>query len=262
MPVNLLSLRCFLLYTFGNSTVNRQFTDFKIFEVQKSELRADFPTSKGSGSAWGPLFLGPARLARALALRGSASCIKRYARAGRGSPGRVPPRLRARPRPILVSALASLSRGLACARPSPPSSPAPRAAPWAPLCRVPRAGPWPPCGGAWALSRGPRLRASGLWPLGGGPFSGSARPSRAVSGLGARRRGAGLRPRLRAWWLPLALRAGLAVGSSPPPPSAPRAARPRLCWPGAGGWRSRAALPRWAGLVQRPPHSMVSKGGR
>ena len=94
-----------------------------------------------------------------------------------------------------------------------------------PVARVSSAGPFR----AWAAG----LRA----------LSGSARPSRAVLGRGARRRGFGLRPRLWAWGFPLALCAGLAVGSSPPPPSAPLAARPRLCWPGAGV----LALPR------RPP---------
>lgn len=208
-------------------------------------------------------FLGPRASPVPSPCGGRLRAFKRTARAGRGSPGRVPSRLRARPRPILVSALASFSRGLACARPSPPSSPAPRAAPWAPGCRAPRAVPWPPCGGAWALSRGSRLPGlSGLGPLGCGPFRAPRGPRALFWGGGLAAGGSACGPGFGLGGFRWLCVPGLR--SVPPPRPLPRRLRrvPGCVGRGRGFWRSRAALPRWAGSVHRPPHSIVTKGGR
>ena len=253
-----------LLYTLGNSTVNRKFTDFKIFEVQKKRTPRRVPNLEGVGLGLGPRsFLGPRASPVPSPCGGRLRALKRTARAGRGSPGRVPSRLRARPRPILVSALASFSRGLACARPSPPSSPAPRAAPWAPGCRAPRAVPWPPCGGAWALSRGSRLPGlSGLGPLGCGPFRAPRGPRALFWGGGLAAGGSACGPGFGLGGFRWLCVPGLR--SVPPPRPLPRRLRrvPGCVGRGRGFWRSRAALPRWAGSVHRPPHSIVTKGGR
>lgn len=118
----------------------------------------------------------------------------------------IPARLS--PRSILASALASSSRGLVCAPPSPPSSALPRAAPWVSPCRCALSRLCPPSAVLLPLLCASAAGASAFGALGSGCYA-PARPSPAVLGLASPRGGACAAPPA----------AGFAVGSSPRPPA-------------------------------------------